>query len=79
MARQKLFLEYHYHFGHTHMPLVQQILRSEAFPVGKFSAAIPSVKYLNVQFVNLQTQIEDPPKDISKLLYSFKGWTFKSQ
>ena len=38
-AGQKLLLEYHYRFGHTNMPLVQQILRSEAFPAGKFSAA----------------------------------------
>ena len=38
-AGQKLLLEYHYRFGHTNMPLVQQILRSEGFSAGKFAAA----------------------------------------
>ena len=38
-ASQKLLLEYHYKFGHTNMPLVQQILRSEGFPLCKFAAA----------------------------------------
>ena len=38
-AGQKLLLEYHYKFGHTNMPLIQQILRSDAFPAGKFAAA----------------------------------------
>ena len=38
-AGQKLLLEYHYRFGHTNMPLVQQILRSEGFLAGKFAAA----------------------------------------
>lgn len=38
-AGQKLLLEYHYRFGHTNMPLVQQILRTEGFPAGKFAAA----------------------------------------
>ena len=38
-AGQKLLLEYHYRFGHTNMPLVQQILQSMAFPAGKFVAA----------------------------------------
>ena len=38
-AGQKLLLEYHYRFGHTNMPLVQQILRSEGFPAGKYAAA----------------------------------------
>ena len=38
-AGQKLLLEYHYRFGHTNMPLVQQILRSEGFAAGKFAAA----------------------------------------
>ena len=32
-------LEYHYRFGHTNMQLVQQILRSGAFPAGKYLAA----------------------------------------
>ena len=36
---QKLLLEYHYKFGHTNMPLVQQILRTEGFPSHKFAAA----------------------------------------
>ena len=38
-AGQKLLLEYHYRFRHTNMPLVQQVLRSEGFPAGKFAAA----------------------------------------
>ena len=38
-AGQKLLLEYHFRFGHTNMPLIQQILRSDAFPAGKFAAA----------------------------------------
>ena len=38
-AGQKLLLEYHFKFGHTNMPLIQQILRSDAFPAGKFAAA----------------------------------------
>jgi len=38
-AGQRLLLEYHYRFGHTNMPLVQQILRTEGFPAGKFAAA----------------------------------------
>ena len=36
---QKLLLEFHYKFGHTNMPLVQQILRTEGFPQHKFMAA----------------------------------------
>ncbi len=38
-AGQKLILEYHYKFGHTNMPLVQQILHAKGFPAGKFAAA----------------------------------------
>ena len=38
-AGQKLLLEYHYKFGHTNMPLVQHILRSEGFSAGKYGAA----------------------------------------
>ena len=41
-AGQKLLLEYHYCFGCTNMPLVQQILRSEGSPAGKFAAASKS-------------------------------------
>ena len=42
-AGQKLLLEYHYKFGHTNMPLVQQILRSEGFTAGKFAPATKCV------------------------------------
>ena len=50
-TEQKLLLEYHFHFGHTNIPLVQQILRSELLQVSLRQYV--GAKSLSVQFVSL--------------------------